>query len=160
MNIYYDNICMRNMDNALLFTPYYSSKALPSGGALIPNFHDIHLNNVSIDGGAGITLQGYAANSYANNAQNPLTMTLNNVIAVSPTSINLIDSDANLTLTGLNNLPVVNSSDKRVSVTGTATEYIDPAVAFSTVIDCTQAYTDFPTTTTPTGTTWPIPPLY
>ena len=87
-------------------------------------------------------------------------MTLNNVVADSPSTISLIDSDANLTLTGLNNLPIVNSTNSRVAVTGTASEFVDPAVAFSTVIDCTQAYVDFPTTTSPTGTTWPIPPLY
>jgi polygalacturonase len=161
-NIYYNNICMHNMDNALLFTPYYSSKALPAGGPLYPDFKNLFLNNISIEGAAVVMLQGYAAQSgpVLNNPQYPLIMTLNNVVAESPANISLIDSDANLTLTGLNNLPIVNSSNTRVSVTGTASEFVDPAVAFSTVLDCTQAYVDFPTTTSPTGTTWPIPPLY
>jgi hypothetical protein len=46
-----------------LFTPYYSTKAVPidSGGAaapLFPNFHDIHLDDVRILGASGVKLQG------------------------------------------------------------------------------------------------------
>ncbi len=158
MNIYYDNICLRNMENALLFTPYYSSKALSGSGPLYPNFHDIHLNNVSIEGNAGVTLQGFQAS--LNNPQYPLTMSLNNVVAVTPSTIALIDSDADFTLTGLNNLPLLAAPDKRVVLTGTTTEFLDPAVVRSTVIDCSQAYVDFPAVTSPTGTSWPIPIIY
>src|ERR1700752_4605963 len=42
-NISYKNICIQNAQNALLFTPYYSTKALPSGGPKVPNFHDIQM---------------------------------------------------------------------------------------------------------------------
>ena len=157
-NIYYSNVCLRNLENALLFTPYYSSKALGSNGALYPNFHDIHLSNISISGSTGVTLQGFQMTT--NNPQYPLTMTLNNVIAETPSGISLINSDANLTLTGLNNLPVLTAADKRVVVTGTTTEFVDPAVVLSTVIDCSQAYVDFPALTSPTGTSWPIPVIY
>ncbi|MBS2023956.1 MAG: endopolygalacturonase, partial [Deltaproteobacteria bacterium] len=42
-NVYYDRICIRDTLNSLLFTPYYSTKALPAAGPLIPNFHDIFI---------------------------------------------------------------------------------------------------------------------
>ena len=35
-NFYYDNICIRNTTNALLFTPYYSTRPLPAGGPWFP----------------------------------------------------------------------------------------------------------------------------
>jgi polygalacturonase len=155
MNIYYDSICMRNVGNSLLFTPYYSIKA---GTGLIPNFHDIHLNNISLSGVTGVKLQGFQAG--ANNPQYPLVMTLNNVVTDSPEDITLIDSDADLTLTGLNDLPLVTAPDKRVVVTGTTQEFLDPDLVNQTVVNCSQAYTDFPTLTTPTGSSWPMPKPY
>jgi polygalacturonase len=149
-NVSYENICIRNATNSLLFTPYYSTKALPAAGPLIPNFHDIHLNNVSIQGATGIKLQGFAANTggFANPAF-PLVMSLTNVVTDSPDSVNLITSDANLTISGVN-LPIQSSASARVAVTGTATKAVDPSL----VVDCSKAYVDFPTLTSPAGTSW------
>jgi polygalacturonase len=150
-NFYYENICIRNTTNALLFTPYYSTRPLPSGGPLVPNFHDIYVNNVSIQGPTAAKLQGFEANTggYAI-PQYPLRMTLNNVVTDSPESASVIASDANLTLTGLVNLPIFASADRRVVLTGAAARDADPAK----VLDCSRAFVDFPSPTSPFGTTW------
>jgi hypothetical protein len=144
-------MCIRNALNALLFTPYYSTRPLPAGSPpLIPNFHDIHLNNVRIQGVSNVKFQGYQADSggYPSPAY-PLTMFMNNVVADDPTAINLISSDANLALTGVN-LPLLPSSDTRVLINGAATRGVDPSM----VVDCSRAYVDFPSDTSPMGTTW------
>ena len=150
-NFYYDNICIRNTTNALLFTPYYSTRPLPAGGPLVPNFHDIYMNNVSIQGPTAAKLKGFEANTggYAL-PQYPLRMTLNNVVTDSPASASVIASDANLTLTGLVNLPIFASADNRVVLTGAAAKEADPAK----VLDCSRAFVDFPSPTSPFGTTW------
>lgn len=149
-NIYYNNICIRNTLNALLFTPYYSTKALPSAGPLIPNFHDISISNVSIQGSTAVKLMGFAANTggYTNPAY-PLVMNMTNVVTDTPDGVNLLSSDANLTISGVN-LPIVASSANRIVVNGTATKAVDP----SKVVDCSRAYVDFPSGTSPAGTTW------
>jgi polygalacturonase len=139
-NVYYQNICINNALNALLFTPYYSTKALPSAGPLFPNFHDITLDNVRIQGGSGVKLQGFQANTGGfSNPQYPLVMSMNNVVADSPDSINLITSDANLTIKGVN-LPLIANADNRNVINGTPTKAVDPAK----VVDCSKAYVDFP----------------
>lgn len=139
-NIYYQNICINNALNALLFTPYYSTKALPASGPLFPNFHDITLDNVRIQGTAGVKLQGFQANTGGfGNPQFPLTMTMNNVVADTPTGITVTSSDANLTIKGVN-LPLTASADNRVILNGTPTQAVDP----TKVLDCSKAYVDFP----------------
>ncbi|WP_343632103.1 glycosyl hydrolase family 28 protein [Roseateles sp.] len=149
-NIYYDRICMRNTLNALLFTPYYSTKALPAGGAQIPNFHDIQISNVSIQGKTGVKLQGFQANTGGlNNPQYPLVMSLTNVVTDTPTGVDLISSDANLTISGVN-LPILADASRRIVVNGTATQAVDA----SKVVDCSRAYVDFPSGTSPAGTSW------
>jgi polygalacturonase len=149
-NIFYENICIRNALNALLFTPYYSTRVVPMGMPLIPNFHDIHLTNVRIQGTSGVKLQGFQANSggYETPAY-PLIMSLQNVVADHPDEINLITSDANLSLNGVN-LPILESSGDRVYLEGAATRAVDP----SKVVDCSRAFVDFPSDTSPMGTTW------
>jgi polygalacturonase len=149
-NIFYDNICILDAQNALLFTPYYSTKALPAAGPLIPNFHDIFLNNVRIQGSATVKLMGFQANSGGfGNPQYPLVMTMTNVVADTPANINVISSDANLTLNGVN-LPIQADVASRIQVAGRSTMAVDP----SSVVDCSRAYVDFPAATNPNGTTW------
>lgn len=149
-NIHYDRICVRNTINALLFTPYYSTRVLPAAGALIPNFHDIFISNLSIEGPTAVKLQGFEANTggLANPAY-PLVMSLTNVVSAAPEKISVISSDANLTLVGVN-LPVLPSEAARVVVNGTATRAVDP----SRVVDCSRAFVDFPSLTSPAGTGW------
>lgn len=150
--IHYANICIRDAKNALLFTPYYSTKAVPAGGPLYPNFHDISLANVAIFGEAGVKLQGFEADTggYGEPAF-PLAMTLTDVVADSPDSISVIASDANLTLHNVN-LPIFASTANRVVVDGTATHNARPA----NVVDCSKAFVDFPgiDQSNPFGTTW------
>jgi polygalacturonase len=154
-NIWYQNICIRNALNALLFTPYYSTKAVPVGddqtpAPLFPNFHDIFLDSVRIQGTSGVKLQGLQANSggYTNPAA-PLVMSLTNVVADDPGAINLIASDATLSVRAVN-LPIQSSDTSRVVVNGTATQAVDQAK----VVDCRWAFVDFPSPTSPAGMTW------
>jgi len=149
-NIFYEHICIRNALNALLFTPYYSTRPVKDNLPLFPNFHDIHLNNVRILGTSGVKLQGLQENSggYTTPAL-PLVMTLSNVVADDPNAINLIASDADLALNGVN-LPILPSASDRVVVKGAATRAVDPA----RVVDCSRAFVDFPSPTSPNGTTW------
>ncbi len=153
-NIYYDNICIRDAENALLYTAYYSTRA---GGSptLVPNFHDIQLRNVRIQGTSNVVLVGWQAvpedtilgtpaiPSY------PLTMSMNNVVADSPDKISMESSDAILALDGVN-LPIEPSTDTRVVVHGAATKAVDT----SQVVDCSRAFVDFPSLYSPGGTTW------
>jgi polygalacturonase len=155
-NVWYQNICIRNALNGLLFTPYYSTKAVPIDKTsmeptpLFPNFHDIYLDNVRIQGPTGVKLQGLEANSGGyDNPTHPLVMSLNDVVADDPSVINLIASDASLTVKGVN-LPIQPSPDNRVVVDGTATQAVDT----SKVVDCRWAFIDFPSSTSPAGTTW------
>jgi polygalacturonase len=149
-NVWYENICARNVNNALLYTPYYSTRALPAGGPLVPNFHDIHVDNMSIQGATGVKLQGFAANSGGFGiAAYPLVMSLTNVVTDSPDEVSLIASDAQLTLSNVN-LPIFTSAAARVAVSGTAAKAVDSSRA----IDCSQAYVHFPSLTSPAGTGW------
>ena len=155
-NVYYDHICIRNALNALLYTPYYSTKAVPvnsdtmAAAPLFPNFHDIYLSNVRILGTSGVKLQGLEASSggYTNPAH-PLVISLDDVVADDPRAINLISSDASITVNAVN-LPILPSTDNRVAVQGTPTQAVDP----SKVVDCDWAFVDFPSPTSPSGTTW------
>jgi polygalacturonase len=139
-NVHYENICIKDAMNGLLFTPYYSTKALPAGGPLFPNFHDITMNNVRIQGTTAVKLQGFQANTGGfNNPQFPLGMTMNNVVADTPEAISVISSDANLTIKGVN-LPLTATPENRNVINGVPTKAVDPAK----VLDCSKAYVDFP----------------
>jgi len=121
---------------------------LPAAGPLIPNFHDIFLTNVVMQGKTGVKLQGFEANTggFANPAF-PLVMSLTNVATDSTSGVAVIASDAQLTLNGTN-LPLAASADARVTINGAPTA-VDPAQ----VLDCHKAYVDFPSLTSPFGTT-------
>ena len=139
-NIHYKNICIRDALNALLFTPYYSTRALPAAGPLFPNFHDITLENVRIMGSSALKLQGFQANTGGfNNPQYPLGMTMTNVVADSPTAMTITSSDAKLTIRGVN-LPLTATAENRNVITGVPTQAVEP----SKVLDCSRAFVDFP----------------
>jgi hypothetical protein len=76
-------------------------------------------------------------------------MTLTNVVTDSPAAVDVISSDANLTVNTVN-LPIFASSANRVVLNGTVTQSIDP----KPLLDCSKAYVDFPSSTSPFGTTW------
>lgn len=155
MNVYYDDICIRNAENALLYTTYYSSKALGDEGIEIPNFHDISMNRVRIIGGSSVTLVGWAdvpadpETSTPEYPAHPLTMWMSDVVADSPDKVTVQSSDAELVLDGVN-LPILTSAQSRVRVHGAATKAVDP----SQVVDCSRAFVEFPSPTTPGGTGW------
>ena len=139
-NIHYKNICIKDAQNALLFTPYYSTKALPAAGPLFPNFHDITVENVRIFGKSAVKLQGFQANTGGySNPQYPLGMRLTNVVADSPDAITVNTSDANLTIKGVN-LPLMATPENRNVITGVPTQAVDGSL----VLDCSRAFVDFP----------------
>ena len=139
-NVHYKNICIKDALNALLFTPYYSTKALPTAGPLFPNFHDITMENVVIMGNSAVKLQGFQANTGGyNNPQYPLVMSMTNVVADTPTGISMTSSDAQLTLKGVN-LPLTATADNRNILVGTPTQAVDAGK----VLDCSRAFVDFP----------------
>jgi len=155
-NIWYDRICVRGAMNSLLFTPYYSTRALPTGGPLIPNFHDIYLSNIWIDPGSDgttVRLEGFQENTGGfQNPQYPLVMSLENVVATDPKKVNLIASDTQLTLRGVN-LYLFPSTGPRMVVNGTPTQAVAPAK----VVDCRRAFVPFPSDLSPKGATWTQP---
>ncbi|APA90033.1 endopolygalacturonase (plasmid) [Paraburkholderia sprentiae WSM5005] len=152
-NVNYNNICIRNSGQALLFTPYYSTKALSNPTSpLYPDFHDITLSNIHIIGGTSAIFEGFQANSGGiAHAQIPLGMTLNNVLADSPDNVAVTASDANLTLNNVN-LPIFPSAANRVVLNGSASQQLSTAKA----VDCSAAYVDFPAIgdASTTGQTW------
>ena len=158
-NIWYDRTCIRSALNSLLFTPYYSTRPLPTTGCpvppcpRIPNFHDIYLSNTWIDPGSDgttVRLQGFQENTGGlQNPQYPLVMSLENVVATDPNKVNLIASDANLTLRGVN-LYLFPTVGPRTVVNGTPTQAVEPAK----VLDCRYAFVPFPSNLSPRGATW------
>ena len=153
-NVWYNDTCIRGAQNSLLFTPYYSTRVLPAGGPLIPNFHDIYMTNTWIDPGSDgttVRLQGFQANTGGfQNPQYPLVMTMENVVATDPTKVNLIASDTDLTLRGVN-LNIFPAAGPRMVVNGSPTQAVSPA----RVLDCSRAFVPFPSNLNPNGTTWP-----
>jgi hypothetical protein len=76
-------------------------------------------------------------------------MSLTNVVATDPTLVNIISSDADLTLQGVN-LALFPTIGPRVNITGAPTQAVDP----KKVVDCSNAYVPFPSPLNPNGTTW------
>ena len=149
-NIFYDNICIRDVENALLYTTYYSTRALEettdlltnvtSYETFVPNFHDIFMNNVKIEGETTLRFEGFEANSGGfEEPAHPLIMTLSNVVSDDPEEMGIISSEAELTLKNVN-LPIQPSEERRVVVHGEASLAVDP----ETAVDCSAAFVDFP----------------
>ncbi|HVT07930.1 MAG TPA: glycosyl hydrolase family 28 protein, partial [Polyangia bacterium] len=90
-NISYSDVCMRNVSNVILLTPFYSTAT----GSDIPQFTNITLQNVhAIAGGSNapkVTLDGYDA-SHLN------SVTLDNVIVDGVSSSNVSASYTKVTL--------------------------------------------------------------
>ena len=56
-DVVYRDVCMRNVKNPLMFTPFYAKLA----GGLIPVYRDIHLTDVHIETPGTYTLEGFDA---------------------------------------------------------------------------------------------------
>jgi hypothetical protein len=97
-----------------------------------------------------VKLQGFQENSGGFvNPQYPLVMSLENVVATDPTRVNIIGSDTDLTLRGVN-LYIFPYSGPRMTVNGSPTQ----AVSASKVLDCRFAFVPFPSPLSPNGATW------
>jgi hypothetical protein len=83
------------------------------------------------------------------NPQYPLGMSLTDVVADTPDQVSVVSSDAHLALDGVN-LPLLPSDAARIVIEGAPTRAVDP----SQVVDCSQAFIDFPTLTNPSGAGW------
>jgi polygalacturonase len=90
-DVSYSDVCMRNVSNAILLTPFYSTAT----GSSIPQFTNITLTNVHVVSGGSnapkVTLDGYDA-SHLN------SVTLNNVIVDGVISSNVSASYTKVTL--------------------------------------------------------------
>ncbi|OLL27733.1 endopolygalacturonase [Burkholderia sp. SRS-W-2-2016] len=152
-NVNYNDICIRNSGQALLFTPYYSTKALSNPTSpLYPDFHDITLSNIHIIGTTSAIFEGFQANSGGiTHAQIPLGLSMTNVLADSPENVAVTASDANLTLDNVN-LPIFPSTANRVVLNGSASQSLSAKKA----VDCSAAYVDFPAIgdSSTSGQTW------
>ncbi|MEJ8795031.1 glycoside hydrolase family 28 protein [Trinickia caryophylli] len=83
-NVRYENVCMRNVHQPLVFDPYYSS----AKGSLYPSFTGVVISGFrdlgsAASAGSQVTFSGYAANG----VEKPLEITLDNVVfdGVQPT---------------------------------------------------------------------------
>ncbi|KAK47245.1 hypothetical protein BG58_05215 [Caballeronia jiangsuensis] len=149
-NIRYSNVCIRmpqsssdGAPQALIFSPYYSAT---KNGALYPSFQNIALDGVRIVNASSFTFQGFnsaspvlqgAAGGPNPPVVNPLTISLNNVIAdVAPSSFTVADALVSIG-DGGTSLPFAAGSG--VSVTRAAA---GPASAAP--VDCGKAFAPFP----------------
>ncbi|MDR5745952.1 glycosyl hydrolase family 28 protein [Caballeronia sp. LZ029] len=149
-NIRYSNVCIRmpqsssdGAPQALIFSPYYSAT---KNGALYPSFQNIALDGVRIVNASSFTFQGFnsaspvlqgAAGGPNPPVVNPLTISLNNVIAdVAPSSFTVADALVSIG-DGGTSLPFAAGSG--VSVTRAAA---GPASAAP--VDCGKAFVPFP----------------
>lgn len=149
-NIRYSNVCIRmpqsssdGAPQALIFSPYYSAT---KNGALYPSFQNIALDGVRIVNASGFTFQGFnsaspvlqgAAGGPNPPVVNPLTISLNNVVAdVAPSSFTVADALVSIG-DGGTSLPFAPGGG--VSVTRAAA---GPASAAP--VDCGRAFAPFP----------------
>jgi polygalacturonase len=149
-NIRYSNVCIRmpqsssdGAPQALIFSPYYSAT---KNGALYPSFQNIALDGVRIVNASSFTFQGFnsaspvlqgAAGGPNPPVVNPLTISLNNVVAdVAPSSFTVADALVSIG-NGGTSLPFAPGGG--VSVTRAAA---GPASAAP--VDCGRAFAPFP----------------
>ncbi len=119
-NVYYDHICIRNALNALLYTPYYSTKAVPVNSDTRLRRRSSRTSTTSTSptcaswAPAASSCRGWRQSSGGyDNPAHPLAISLDDVVADDPQTINLISSDANITVNAVN-LPILPSADNRV----------------------------------------------
>ena len=114
--------------------------------------NSIHYHSPGSDG-TTVRLQGFQENTGGfQNPQYPLVMSLENVVATDPQKVNLIASDTQLSLRGVN-LYLFPTIGPRMVVNGTPTQAVEPAK----VLDCRRAFVPFPSSLSPIGATWTQP---
>jgi polygalacturonase len=153
-NVRYSNVCIRTPSDssdgkpqALIFSPYYSATTL---AGLYPSFKGIALDGVRIVNASSYTFQGFNSASPVLQGSgwkagaigfpspalvNPLSITLNNVVAdAAPVNFTVADADVGIGA-GATSLPF--ASSKGVTVARAAASPVSP-------VDCSQAFTPFP----------------
>jgi polygalacturonase len=147
-NISYQQICMRNVKEPMIFDPYYS----PGNHTSAPNFHDItvsgfHYLGSAKYGGGTLTFNGYAFNGTVN----PLKITLDNVMFDSAPKISNTahnggptpPSNTQFTMgPGPVNFTVASSTANNVTVT-------ELQKISQSALDCSQAFVSFPSSASP-----------
>lgn len=147
-DIRYQQICVRNVKEPMIFDPYYSS----GNHTLIPDFHDItisgfHDTGSARYGGGVLTFNGYDLNGITN----MLKISLDNVI---------FDSAPTLSNTRHNGGPTPPSNTQFTIGPGRVNFTIAPSasnnVTVATVqensrqpVDCSQAFVPFPSSASP-----------
>ena len=126
-NVTYSDVCVRNLSNPILLTPFYSTAT----GTEIPHYTNIKIQNFhGISGGSNtpkVTLDGYSA-SYIN------SVTLDNVIIDGISASNVTASNTNVTL-GPGNVNFTPS--------GTGVSVTNDISGSSTPNPCTNKWTTF-----------------
>ena len=106
-NIYYENICIRNALNALLFTPYYSTKSR-AGGRTRSSPTSTTSFSTNVGSRAPDRRQAAGLGGEQRRLRQPGLSAgdvADNVVTDSPSGVAVIASDAQLTLNGVN-LPI------------------------------------------------------
>jgi polygalacturonase len=114
---------MRGVRRPIVVDPFYSS----STGTQIPDYRDILMRNVHVLGAGRVRLKGY-------DATRPLTVTLDNVVFDDAATIDMVASNAEITL-GPN--PV------NFTPTGTNVTVTDQVTGSAAPRDCTNAWEGF-----------------
>jgi polygalacturonase len=129
-NLSYNNVCMRDVRHAILFTPFYNTNT----GSLIPQFSSIALNNIHVLAPTGSYQNTFSIEG--RDASHISTVSLNNVVFDSLTSANVSPAAqyTAFTLSG-NVYPAFlqSLSGTGVTYTGSATASATPAY------DCSAA---------------------
>jgi len=123
--ITYRDVCMRNVKNPLMFTPFYAN--LP--GDLIPVFRDIHLTDVHIETAGTYTLQGF-------DAAHKLGLQFDNVFADDQQHSRVIARDAEISI-GPRRGNFAPAGEDVSSTTSTGSVSGKP-------LSCDSRYADFP----------------
>jgi polygalacturonase len=139
-DVSYENVCMRDVKNPILFTPVYTTHA----GDLLPVYRNIKLRDVAIAGGGRFTLDGL-------DADHPLSATLDNVFADGLEPANVRASFANIVLgPRMGNLLPAGDG---VSVTPAAGSHA------GTPLDCAGRFVPFPVDDVNPASAENVPPI-
>jgi polygalacturonase len=127
-NVLYQSICMRRMQEPLVFDAYYSA----STGTRLPDFHDITIQDLHYVQYAG-TAPGAGTVSFSGTPAHPLRITLNNVVFdVAPSYKSSPYHDVAFTLGANTNLmPPAGTRVTQTTVPGSATPLSCPDSLFA-----------------------------
>jgi polygalacturonase len=113
-DVTYSDICMRNVKHPIEMDTRYSASE-QTEGSLIPEFRDIRLENVRVEGGGQVILDGY-------DAPRALRMTWDNVTFDNPSTYKVSARHLDLRQgLGATNLPITGEDIHVVAATGSAT---------------------------------------